>query len=235
MTWGIAGECGLRWVLDEQPSPAGTQRLISIKQLCRDLLADAWIDAVVGYTTLTVFIDFSVMPRSEALGLLSPLVGQLKSEAGQESVIATTKLPVVTLPTLYHPAVAADLAELADRKQLTVEEVVDLHSQRTYFAYANGFAPGFSYLGDVDPRIAIERLSTPRRQVPAGSVGIADRQTAVYPQASPGGWHIIGRCLTPLFDPQHTPPTLISVGPWVKFEAIDIDKFQRQGGDLYWR
>ena len=149
-----------------------------------------------------------------------------------EPVITDAVLPIITLPTLYHPAVAADLVNLADQKQLSVDEVVDLHSQRIYFAYANGFSPGFSYLGDVDHRIAIERLSTPRRRVPGGSVAIADHQTAVYPKASPGGWHIIGRCPTPLFDPQQTPPTLISVGQRVKFQPIDSDEFQRLGGDL---
>ncbi len=96
-------------------------------------------------------------------------------------------------------------------------EVVEIHSSADYLVYAMGFSPGFPYLGGLDPRLAAPRLASPRTLIPAGSVGIAETQTGVYPVASPGGWRLIGRTRTPLFDPDANPPTAIAPGDRVRF------------------
>ena len=93
-----------------------------------------------------------------------------------------------------------DLAEVAQACGLGVAEVIALHSAVEYRVGAIGFAPGFAYLGELDSRLQLPRRATPRTRVPAGSLAIAERQTAVYPQASPGGWHLLGRCPLSLFD-----------------------------------
>ena len=138
----------------------------------------------------------------------------------------------VVLPVYYAPDAGADLESLAERSGLSVDEVIGLHSGTEYRVYAIGFAPGFAYLGQVDERIAAPRLTTPRLKVPRGAVAIADRQTAVYPAVSPGGWNLIGRCPTRMFDPHATPTMPVTVGDRVRFEAISRDRFLALGGEL---
>jgi inhibitor of KinA len=111
--------------------------------------------------------------------------------------------------------------------RLTPAQFIQLHSSRTYHAYFLGFAPGFAYLGDVPEQIAVPRLQTPRRLVPAGSVGIAGKQTAVYPFATPGGWVLIGRTPMPVFGPNRKPMELISIGDQVKFRSISPEEFRK--------
>jgi KipI family sensor histidine kinase inhibitor len=115
---------------------------------------------------------------------------------------------------------------------LSVEQVIEIHQSIEYRVYAIGFAPGFAYLGEVDERIAAPRLATPRKKVPKGAVAIADRQTAVYPAQSPGGWNLIGLCPTDMFDPGAEEIMPVSVGDKVKFSAISRTDFLQLGGQL---
>jgi KipI family sensor histidine kinase inhibitor len=139
---------------------------------------------------------------------------------------------LVELPAWYAPETGADLAALAARAGISTGELIRVHSETEYRVYAIGFAPGFAYLGEVDARIAAPRLQTPRAQVPRGSIGIADRQTAVYPAASPGGWNLIGRCPLRLFDPAATPCMPLAVGDRVRFSPIDREQYLALGGEL---
>lgn len=139
---------------------------------------------------------------------------------------------LVRLPVFYHPEAGPDLEALARRAKLSVDEVVSIHTATVYRVYAIGFAPGFAYLGQVDARIAAPRLATPRTKVPKGAVAIADRQTAVYPAPSPGGWNLIGRCPSPMFDPKAEPCMPVQSGDQVQFYAIDKDEFIALGGGL---
>ena len=111
-----------------------------------------------------------------------------------------------------------DLEDVARQTGLTTEEVVRIHSGREYRVYVLGFVPGFAYLGTLDERLSLPRRSTPRKQVPPGSVAIAELQTAVYPSATPGGWHLIGRTDVTLFDAGSESPSLFRVGDTVRFE-----------------
>jgi KipI family sensor histidine kinase inhibitor len=148
------------------------------------------------------------------------------------STPAVLERGTVVLPVYYAPEVGIDLESLAKRAGLPVSKVIDLHAGAQYRVYAIGFAPGFAYLGEVDERIAAPRLATPRAGVPRGSVAIADRQTAVYPSVSPGGWNLIGRCPVPMFDPDAQPCMPVSVGDTVRFEPISRERFLALGGDL---
>ncbi|PSU35030.1 5-oxoprolinase subunit PxpB [Photobacterium lutimaris] len=139
----------------------------------------------------------------------------------------------ITLPVYYGSEVAPDLAVVADEKGLSIEQVIHLHSERTYTVCAIGFAPGFAFLAPVDESIATPRHVEPRKWIPAGSVGIANQQTAVYPNESPGGWQIIGNCPLPLFQPQQSPMTPFQVGDQVRFTAISKDEFLQQGGQIW--
>ncbi len=139
---------------------------------------------------------------------------------------------VVTFPVYYHPEVAPDLEHLAAHHQLTVDQVIEIHCQQEYTVCAIGFAPGFAFLGSVDPRIATPRHTEPRLKVAKGSVGIADAQTAIYPQQSPGGWQLIGNCPVELFNINQEPMMPFEVGDKVRFEPISRERFIELGGVL---
>lgn len=112
-----------------------------------------------------------------------------------------------------------DLEEIAEHAGMDVQELVRRHVGATYTVAMLGFAPGFPYLLGMDPALAMPRRPTPRAEVPAGSVGIADAQTGIYPQASPGGWRLLGRTDARLFTPDADPPTLLRPGDRVRFRA----------------
>lgn len=216
-----AGESGLMLCWSEPPGPALTGRILGLASALRECIPGV-IEAVPGYTTLTLHLAAESDPDLSVHAQLAALI---------PTIPATPPPPrQITLPVWYDPSVGPDLAALARRAGLPVSDCIALHTKTRYFAYATGFAPGFCYLGEVDARLAVPRLATPRRAVPAGSVAIADRQTAVYPSRSPGGWHLIGRCPTPLFDAEATPPNTLAVGDEVTFEAIDRDTFLALGG-----
>ncbi|MCE2570157.1 5-oxoprolinase subunit PxpB [Motilimonas eburnea] len=134
---------------------------------------------------------------------------------------------LVELPVFY---MGPDLARIANHANMSVEQVIQCHSDTLYRVYAIGFSPGFPYLGEVDPRIATPRLTSPRKQVAAGSVGIADNQTGIYPNASPGGWNILGLCPHALLDNDYQ--CRLQVGDQVRFVPIAQDEFLHLGGQL---
>lgn len=132
----------------------------------------------------------------------------------------------IIIPVVYGGECGPDLNYVARYHGLTEEQVVKLHSEREYRVYMLGFVAGFPYLGEVTDEIATPRLETPRLKVPAGSVGIAEKQTGVYPCEAPGGWRIIGRTPLKLFDPLQKQPTLLKAGDTVKFKPISEKEFK---------
>jgi KipI family sensor histidine kinase inhibitor len=124
----------------------------------------------------------------------------------------------ITIPVEYGGAAGPDLEDVARLTGLTPDEVIARHAAGIYEVLFLGFSPGFAYLGGLDPALHCPRLERPRTVVPAGSVGIAGEQTAVYPSATPGGWRLIGRTSLTLFDPQREPMTLLDRGDEVRFE-----------------
>ena len=132
----------------------------------------------------------------------------------------------ITVPVVYGGEYGPDLSHVARYHGLIEKQVVKLHSGREYRVYMIGFIAGFPYLGEVPDEIATPRLETPRVKVPAGSVGIAEKQSGVYPCEAPGGWQIIGRTPLKLFDALHQPPALLEPGDTVKFEPISKEEFE---------
>ena len=168
-------------------------------------------DLVPSYTTLSIFyepdrIDYPTISR-EVEGILrgGPPQGDHRTEGSRE----------FRIPVVYD---GADLEEVAQRAGLTATDVIARHGNRWYEVGVVGFAPGWAYLGDLDPALALPRRPAPRPRVPAGSVAIANAQTGVYPFAMPGGWHLIGRTETVMFDPSRAQPALLRVGDRVRFE-----------------
>lgn len=134
---------------------------------------------------------------------------------------------IIELPVCYHSSLGPDLEHVAEINGLTPEEVVEIHTAPLYPIYMIGFTPGFPYLGGLSEKIHTPRLSSPRIRVPAGSVGIANNQTGIYPIASPGGWQLIGQCPVKLFDPARENPILLRAGDHLRFSPISLDQFLR--------
>lgn len=134
------------------------------------------------------------------------------------------------VPVIYGGEYGPDLDFVAKSHGLTHEQVVKLHSSREYRVYMIGFVAGFPYLGEVADEIATPRLETPRLKVPPGSVGIAEKQTGIYPCEAPGGWRIIGRTPIRLFNPLEHPPTPLKAGDVIKFKTVSEEEFRTTEG-----
>lgn len=132
----------------------------------------------------------------------------------------------IEIPVCYGGEFGPDLDEVATHCKLEASDVIRLHSQQPAYVFMLGFAPGAPYIGVHDKRLAIGRRATPRTSVPAGSVAIANLQTMIYPNASPGGWHIIGATPSILFDPQKNPSTLLAAGDTVRFVPVGPDQYR---------
>ncbi|WP_296254164.1 MULTISPECIES: 5-oxoprolinase subunit B family protein [unclassified Pseudomonas] len=182
------------------------------------------IDLVPSYTTLMVHYDLMALNPQHAREIIVKALHDLSPDA-----LASGRQHV--LPVWYDVSVGPELSLLCERSGLSVGEVIKRHSQREYQVFALGFAPGFAFMGLVEEVLAAPRIKTPRKRVAAGSVGIAERQTAAYPLESPGGWNILGRTPTILFDRQIDGYSLMQPGDTVRFAAIDHGEFIRLGGD----
>jgi inhibitor of KinA len=128
---------------------------------------------------------------------------------------------LVTIPVQYGGTFGPDLQFVAALLGKTPSEVVALHCGQAYRVLAIGFAPGFPYIGPVGAELSVARRATPRTAVPAGSVALAAGLTCVYPAQLPGGWHLIGKTTTQLFDPLNASPALLMAGDQIRFEPLD--------------
>lgn len=221
----IAGQNAFIVYFAEQASPEVSALIQAAASRIAGEMRDCLVDLVPSYASLLVLYD---LDRGDPFAVRQRLRAALTDLDPADSADGE----LVTLPVYYSAESGPDLEALAERGGLDVDEVIEIHQQGEYRVYAIGFAPGFAYLGEVDERIAAPRLATPRQKVPRGAVAIADRQTAVYPAVSPGGWNLIGLCPTRMFDPGETPSMPVKVGDRVRFEAIGRDDFIARGGEL---
>ena len=183
------------------------------------------IDLISSYASVLLIFDVPNISHSEIKKIVRASLAKLEKSSKKSGVSEENQ--VITLPVLYGGENGPDLSTIAKNAGISEREVISLHESKPYLVYAIGFAPGFAYLGEVDPKIATPRLETPRQTVPKGAVAIADRQTAVYPAESPGGWNIIGICPIPMFNSLSPPYMPVSVGDTVKFESIDENQFDK--------
>ena len=183
------------------------------------------IDLISSYASVLLIFDVPNISHSEIKRIVRASLAKLEKSSKKSGV--SEEKQVITLPVLYGGENGPDLSTIAKNAGISEREVISIHESKPYLVYAIGFAPGFAYLGEVDPKIATPRLETPRQTVPKGALAIADRQTAVYPAESPGGWNIIGICPIPMFNSLSPPYMPVSVGDTVKFESIDENQFDK--------
>ena len=221
----VAGENSLILYFGEEANAEVAAQVQAANNAIREQMAELIIDTVPSYASLLVIFDAYKCDHLQLRKGIRTAIEANVSGAGQEGT-------VVTLPVYYSQESGPDLSLISERSGLSVQEVIDLHQSEEYRVYAIGFAPGFAYLGQVDERIASPRIATPRKYVPKGAVGIADRQTAIYPAPSPGGWNLIGLCPIPMFTPEGDSLMPVAVGDRVKFKAITKAEFVDMGGEL---
>lgn len=217
---------------------------------CNDVLNHHFgshlVDSICAYNSLVIIYDIVSIEHIQLFTLANQLIQQaldtiqstILDDTG--SINHTAKNTAIHhIPTYYGPECGWDLERIAEINQCTVDYIVQQHAATPYTVCAMGFAPGFAYCGFVDKTISCPRLSTPRQKIPAGSVGIADNQTGIYPAASPGGWNIIGRTLFTTLEKEKTHgrvdmyvTSTINVGDTMIFHAISRDAFVGKGGKL---
>ncbi|RLI16460.1 hypothetical protein DRO49_04670 [Candidatus Bathyarchaeota archaeon] len=181
------------------------------------------VEIVPAYTTLLIHYN----PRSANFEEISKAIEEAEKEIRVEGIREDVeKKRLLEIPVAYGEEYGPDLEYVAKYAGLSSHEVIKIHSSQTYLVYMIGFTPGFTYMGEVPDIIAAPRLEKPRLRVPAGSVGIAGKQTGIYSVESPGGWRIIGRTPLRLFDPNKDPPTLLQAGDLVKFKPINADEYE---------
>lgn len=205
-----AGDQAVVVELGDAIDPETNRRVHNLARAVGQLGVQGVIDLVPTYRSLLVNFD----PMQISPDELESELAEIDTNADESE---TSRQRVVHLPTLYGGDHGPDLPFVAEHAGLTVEEVVSLHSGVDYLIYMMGFTPGFPYLGELPKRLVTPRLETPRPQIPAGSVGIAEGQTGVYPATTPGGWRLIGRTPLRLFDSGREPPAMLSAGDFVRF------------------
>jgi inhibitor of KinA len=198
------------------------QKVLNLFYQLRDNPLPGMIEAVPAYSSLTIYYNvFDVSKRvtggKPVFEFMSAQMEECLDKPLAEAIIPSR---LISIPVCYEREFAPDIDYMAKEKNISIEELIDIHSSRQYRVYMLGFMPGFSYMGEVDEKISIHRKPKPV-PVAAGSVGIAGRQTGIYPLASPGGWQIIGR--TPLRLFETSPQTFLpkSYGSSTKERAFE--------------
>ena len=203
--------------------PAVNERVRAMAALLKRSRPEGVEAVIPAYRNLSILYDPLVTSPDQILPRLRALEARLL-----EIEVPTPR--IVEIPVLYGGEYGPDIGFVAEHSGLSVEEVIAIHAGTVYPIYMIGFTPGFCYLGGLDSRIHTPRRKTPRTLLPAGSVGIAEAQTGIYPVDSPGGWQIIGRTPLRLFVPERENPFLYDAGDRIRFEPVSDAEFHRIRG-----
>ncbi|UCD32606.1 MAG: 5-oxoprolinase subunit PxpB [Desulfobacterales bacterium] len=223
----IAGDRGLLVEYGETIDPGVNQKVRSMTMVVEKNMPDGIKEVIPTYRSILVLYDPAVT---------TPTVLQEKLTAMEERLSGIDIPPpkVVDIPVCYGGEFGPDIDYVAESHGLSAKEVVRIHSEPEYLIYMVGFTPGFPFLGGLSEKLHTPRLETPRTSVPAGSVGIANNQTGIYPITSPGGWQLIGRTPLRLFSPERVNPFLYQAGDRIRFKPIsseEYDRLAKEGGE----
>lgn len=193
-------------------------------------------DVVPAFCSVALHYDPDAL-RDEAEGRApyDAMVERLQSLLFDLDTEAPPEGRLFEIPVAYGGEHGEDLAAFAQACGLTEGEVIEIHGATVYFAFSLGFAPGFAYLGSLDPKLRQPRLDKPKVKVPCGSVAVANGFTGIYPLELPGGWHLIGRTPWRLFDASRDPPALLAAGDRVRFRPIAAAEFATAARKQPWR
>jgi inhibitor of KinA len=220
MRIAAAGDAAMLVEFTPAIDPEISARVVALGRALRVRCGEMIRDVVVGYCSLTVYFD----PLALDLAWLEAEVRRTAEALPPQLVLDGA---LIDVPVCYGGDLGPDLGDVAAAARCSEDEVIALHSGRSYRVYLVGFVPGFPYMAEVDARIALPRRSSPRMRVPAGSVAIAAGQTGIYPSETPGGWHVIGRTRVKPYDPSRAAPFLFKAGDRVRFHPVERGEFDR--------
>jgi KipI family sensor histidine kinase inhibitor len=205
--------------------PLQSQITLQAHEKVRRLLRLLELEPVAGirnlhpaYCSLLVKFDALKLQHDELEAILKEYLNRLEE-------VSLPEPRQVEIPVCYGGDYGPDLSDVAAMHGITLAQAIELHISTTYLVYFLGFVPGFAYLGQLPEALATPRLATPRKRVPAGSVGIAGNQTGVYPFATPGGWRLLGRTPMAMFRTDRDGLSLLSIGDRVRFTAVSRERF----------
>ncbi|MEO0444242.1 MAG: 5-oxoprolinase subunit PxpB [Pseudomonadota bacterium] len=211
---------------DQTVCPKNLDKIIQVKYSIQQALGDYTIEIIPAYASVHITFNPLKIDGKSLIDAINAMLPHCQSQ------LSPHQGKLVDIPIYYGQEVNYDVDFIAKHANISSQEVIQRHHSKIYTVYALGFAPGFAYLGDIDPHIATPRRKTPRLSVPKGSLGIAETQTAIYPDSSPGGWQIIGRTPMPMIDYKREKMSLLETGDRVKFFPISKQEFISMGGLL---
>ncbi|WP_282042872.1 5-oxoprolinase subunit PxpB [Winogradskyella flava] len=210
-----------RSILIEWPAIIGEiilKSILNYKKRIQNKYIKQKVDIINTYSSILIIYDFTIDNLNDEIFALKLLYEGEKS-------FYEIKSKTWEIPVCYDTEFGFDLEQFSKHKELSESEVIELHTKPIYKVYFIGFLPGFLYLGGLDSKLFLDRKSTPNLNVKKGSVAIGGKQTGIYPQDSPGGWHVIGKTPIKLFDINQNPPCLIQSGDSVKFVSVDKSEY----------
>ncbi|KRM12762.1 5-oxoprolinase subunit PxpB [Paucilactobacillus suebicus] len=215
-----AGDSAVNVTFDNRVDPQINQFIRTLQRKLESQKTDGITALVPAFRTLTVFYNPELLSFNELTTMVQAIATQVKQ-------VDDRSKKIIHIPVCYESSFGPDMGHIVEHSNLSIQEVIELHTKTDYLIYMLGFLPGFVYLGGLDGRLATPRLATPRLSINPGAVGIAGEQTGVYPIASPGGWQIIGQTPLNLFQPQNENPFYYQTGDYIHFDPITASEFDQ--------
>lgn len=183
-----------------------------------------FIESVPAYSSLTIYFNEEISSQEIKVYVIDVLEKNISSFSSSAENTSSTKH---IIPVCYDLSFGLDLGDVAKEKNLSIDEIITLHTRQTFRVYMIGFVPGFAYMGTLPSTLETKRKNIPRLEVPKGSVAIAGLQTGIYPSTIPGGWNILGRTPINLFDKTKEPCSFLQAGDLVQFQSITKEAFEK--------
>lgn len=215
------GDSSLLIVFGNEISPKLNAKVSAMVRLLRSTRIEGVIGMIPSYCAILINYNPSIISYSEIHQRVQKLLkmGETAGEIMQKKIFE--------IPVCYGGEFGPDIENIAANANMSVEEVIKIHSSKDYLIYMIGFLPGFCYLGGLDERIHTPRLTTPRLKIKEGSVGIGGSSTGIYPMESPGGWQLMGLTPVKTYDPNRETPILLEAGNYIRFIPIDEAEYTR--------
>lgn len=220
------GDAAITIFFDEQASEKLIKTIQSLAEVLRNSYPNELIDVIPAYQSLTLCIDILKTDTESIKHTLQQTIEEhLKKE------IKPHKSNLIEIPVCYDEVYGTDLYSLAEKCNLSIHKVIELHTEKDYLVNMLGFLPGFLYLSGLNKQLHCPRKSTPSLKVPAGAVAIGGGQTGIYPVESPGGWHIIGKTPISIFKPESKNPFVAQALDKIRFVSISKEEYEQLAKD----
>ena len=236
MNWRLAllGDHALIFSLEEKMSEEIIEKIMALKKTIEAFHFDFIKELIPSYHTLTLVYDIDLfyqnniaIKNNQSITEFGNSLLTAFNTTAKNSSTENSSEKIIQIPVCYDERFGIDLENIVSKNKISIEEIIKIHTEETYLVYCLGFLPGFAYMGKVNAAIQIARHASPRKEVKAGSVGIAGMQTGIYPMNSPGGWQIIGRTPIKIFDKDPAILGKLSAGNRIQFYPIAFSEFEK--------